>query len=1140
MLLYSACGLVVAAAATYGVLSTAWFRQRLEHRIVQNLEDLTGGRVSMNGFAFRPLILQVRISQLVIRGTEPADALPLFSAQHVEVEINPATLTRHQLILRRLQWRSAQIHLTTSPGGVSNLPGPSVSLLSEETMNDLMNMSIHDLVLAQTDLYWNNQQIPLEVAGKEAGLSLRLSPGPRYLGTFACSALSLQAPHWALPPSTFTGRFELARSVAKVSSVVWRSVALSGQGSLDFNLIPEPRAEATFRVKGDAKELAKYFRWAGIDAGDIELNGQAKYERGTWASSGRIRAERLAFIGFPVNPGRIDGSGDYSVNAQRAELANLVLSTLGGRIAGDVEAQIRAKPEFRARMRAEGLDLSATLGALPSLGPWRRYSRLGGQINGTSETSWSGNFEHLRSKFDLRLIPRLPEGAPVNLIPTSGIARGTAALNGELRLDLAQATLETPQSQLETRGRLSTSESNLAITFSTSDFEEWRPLVEHLAEVGHSIPFRLNSQATFSGTFSGPARSRFLAGRLQVGEFEFSATHWSGFGCEISARPELFEIIGGRLEAGPSWVGVQLETPLDHWAWAPAKPLNAQLRVEGAEVKDLTTAFGFAALVSGPIAGRLDLSGPPSDFAGQGEFSINQGAIGPAPFDSMTSAVHVAPAEIQLENLHLRVGPGTVSGLAGYNYSTRAATVALQGRNFSLAEIKFPGAPNREKSAAIALGGVASFDVQGGGVLPELKLSANWKVEAFALQGSPLGDLTGKLDWDGAKIRLVGASQGAGGALAVRGEAETRDDWPLELTGEFSNFEAEPWIRSFLNGRFNAQVNTGGTFRLHGPLGRPGELEAASHVEKLNVHIADLAWSNAQSFDASYAHQEISIGRFQMLGPSTSLEVAGSVKLGQPASLDITANGRADAKLLDLVDPKLQATGLSRLTMHVTGSPADPLIQGRLDVEGLSLSYGDLPFHVSDLNGPIELQGDRATATALRGRSGGGFLTLSGFATFAEKPRFEIRAALEDVRVRYPLELTSLLAGNLRLVGTPEGGRLSGELEVRQMFASESFNILTLLSEGSSALAPSPDQGWSPLAANIRLAVEVASAPAVRLETNDLHLTADLEIRLQGTLRRGHGPRQPIQTRPRRDCDGESFEDRSDARPGSYNPHRAL
>ena len=177
-------------------------------------------------------------------------------------------------------------------------------------------------------------------------------------------------------------------------------------------------------------------------------------------------------------------------------------------------------------------------------------------------------------------------------------------------------------------------------------------------------------------------------------------------------------------------------------------------------------------------------------------------------------------------------------------------------------------------------------------------------------------------------------------------------------------------------------------------------------------------------------------------------------------------------------------------------------MHGTLKVQGLSLAYGDFPFHLSSLSGEIQLEGDRATAKALRGQVGGGFATLSGFLTFTAPPRFDFRAVLEQVRVQYPADFTSLLSGNLSLIGSTDGGQLSGDVIVGQMFASENFNLMTLIGAVNSPGELPTDVGVPSLASKIRLDIRLSSDPTVRLETHDLRLVGDIDLGLQGTLER--------------------------------------
>jgi len=184
----------------------------------------------------------------------------------------------------------------------------------------------------------------------------------------------------------------------------------------------------------------------------------------------------------------------------------------------------------------------------------------------------------------------------------------------------------------------------------------------------------------------------------------------------------------------------------------------------------------------------------------------------------------------------------------------------------------------------------------------------------------------------------------------------------------------------------------------------------------------------------------------------------------------------------------------------MSGSPARPQLNGAVEIQDVSLDYPGLPFRLSNLNGDIQLEGERATVKSLRGISGGGTLTLDGFVTLALPLRFELRAELDQVRVRYPFDFTSVLSGTLRLVGTPDRSQLQGDLALRQVLASENKNWLAQIMQSGSPYEASRPSGAVPLADTIRLNVRVTSATPVRLEVQDMRLTADVDVHLQGSL----------------------------------------
>jgi len=175
-------------------------------------------------------------------------------------------------------------------------------------------------------------------------------------------------------------------------------------------------------------------------------------------------------------------------------------------------------------------------------------------------------------------------------------------------------------------------------------------------------------------------------------------------------------------------------------------------------------------------------------------------------------------------------------------------------------------------------------------------------------------------------------------------------------------------------------------------------------------------------------------------------------------------------------------------------------MNGVVEIRDVGLEYPGLPIRLSNLNGEIQLEGEKATVKSLRGISGGGTVTLQGFVTLAIPPRVELSAELDQVRVRYPLDFTSTLSGTLRLAGTPDRSQLRGELALSQVRASGNKFWLDQMMQPASPIQSSGPPTASPLADSIRLNIRVSSPNPLRLDLQDMRLTGDVDVRLQGSL----------------------------------------
>ncbi len=99
--------------------------------------------------------------------------------------------------------------------------------------------------------------------------------------------------------------------------------------------------------------------------------------------------------------------------------------------------------------------------------------------------------------------------------PVPGELPVTAHMQGKYRgasdeLELAQFNMNTPASHVQAAGTPAAS-STLHFSISTSNLEEWRPLVTALGGPTN-VPFRIDGRASFNGVAGGTFSAPTVAG----------------------------------------------------------------------------------------------------------------------------------------------------------------------------------------------------------------------------------------------------------------------------------------------------------------------------------------------------------------------------------------------------------------------------------------------------------------------------------------------------------------------------------------------------------------------------------------------------------------------------------------------------
>jgi translocation and assembly module TamB len=111
--------------------------------------------------------------------------------------------------------------------------------------------------------------------------------------------------------------------------------------------------------------------------------------------------------------------------------------------------------------------------------------------------------------------------------------------------------------------------------------------------------------------------------------------------------------------------------------------------------------------------------------------------------------------------------------------------------------------------------------------------------------------------------------------------------------------------------------------------------------------------------------------------------------------------------------------------------------------------------------------------------------------------RYDVSVRTNRVRIRYPLGMSWLVGGSLRLTGTPTAGLLSGKVTIERVTLTQGLEVAGLLVSAKEGITGPTTS--SPYLRNLQFDVEALSAPDARMEWPGAQLQADANLRVRGT-----------------------------------------
>ena len=1087
---------LVGAMVVAGLLISGADRvsQWIGREIVQQIERKTGARVELGGFHISPLRLRARMDDLTVHGLEPADAPPMFHADHVEIGLRIISFFGRKIALDRLIVDRPEVAIRVGPDGGSNLPHPAAPRASRPWQQTLFSLQIGELALRDGTLAFNDRRTPLAIRGENLEFTLQyavpVAGEQAYVGNLLLRRVQVVARRDAPFRFDLSAKFTLRPGSFDLGEMI--CVLPHSELHLSAQLPSFARPDWNVRYRGTISlaDVRTIFRQPTTPDGIADFSGQGRYASGEWTASGHYRAHEIRMRYPWFHTAGMETWGDYEVARQHLVVPNLRIRALDGSADGRLDMAFHGLA-FRTETRLRGASLAGILAALDHDGFPVNTMHWDGSVDVDSVNTWNANFKHFRTRGQTRWSARVPAAA--------GKVQAAANVDYDYASDrrmvtLQQGTISTPNTQIGFDGTLGADDSALDVDFRTSRLLDWDDFINAIRG-SDAEPQRVAGSVEWRGRLLGPLGGPTFAGRVQATNASYAGYYWDALAGEMQYSPDGFRLSNATVQHGQASARVNLSLDFDgDWGFLPASAWRLDVLTSRAPTADLQAVLGTQYPLTGLMSGDFQGSGTRADPVLDSNFVLDAARAGGFQFDRLSGRLHLQHDEIQLSSAELRTGPGRISGSILYHPAEQQASFEIAGTDLALAKIP------RLQTAALPIAGQLDFDLKGSGPLTAPFAQGTLRLANLRIGSEQQGDFRADLTSDGHTANLAITSELTHGKLQGQLSIGLHDGEPLSGHLSVQQFDLDPLIASGLHlSQLTSHSSVDGLFTLSGSLRAPDTIEVDADIQRIAFDYEFVHLTNDQDIKLSYQRNQIRIEQAHLHGPDTDLRVSGSARFDGDRPLHFAFSGSADLRLIRGIFPLLDTQGSAEANVSVEGTMEHPRITGRATIRDASAHYGDFPI---GLNQPQWRPCLRPQPPALRPRLRG----IRRRPIDAGRQRHLRRgaAALPGHRHHalraHPLSRRHELARRRhdRTFGDQRGGlaQRSGPIAAPAFCAGRGCCFFLRGRVRNRGRRPRPHL---PFLQNLAFDIEGQTLPGAQIEWTGAHVEMDGDVRLRGT-----------------------------------------
>jgi translocation and assembly module TamB len=1086
--------IVIAAVGGYLYLRTTDFQRLAISKIEQESAAATGAKVKIGRLDFNLSTLTAHLYDVTLRGTEGPDQPPLLHADKLTVGVKIVSALRRQVSLRELLIERPIIHMRVDRSGKNNLPTAPPSQNTSHT--SVFDLGIGHAAITGGEIDYNDKKIPLEANLYDFGTDIHFMPiVRRYDGTLSYNSGQVRYSQYSPFPhnlslrfSASPERFGLESAVLSIgSSRVTLHAAMSNYAN--------PVADGDYEIAVHAQDFAQLSPGTA-PKGDVLLRGKLHYQElgnepvlRSISIHGELASEVLtaAASGSKLELRKLQGQ--YQFAGGRLQVNNVSVETLGGVItaAGDVK-NLDTTPDSQVHVGLRNVSLRALQQTL------RRQklnaASISGRLNGNAEAAWRGSIDNLRAQSDLTVNAHAssranPAGSDV---PVDGAIH--VSYDGPRQvIAFHQTSLRIPAATLSAQGEIG-DRSNLQVQLAASDLHQLAALA---ASFGYNstTPLALSGSATLNAVVHGTMKKPTITGELGAQALQVQGSEWRGVKFQIQASPSEFSIRNGSLiNAHQGQAAFSAAVALHDWSYEPANAIKASLNMQQLRVSDLQQLAGQHYPISGDLSAKISLDGSQLNPMGSGSARIANARAYDEPIQNLALQFQAANGSIS-STLNVSAPTGTLDATFSYTPKTKAYKVRLDAPSLVLQKLQTAQTKNLDVS------GTVSASVTGEGTLDDPELTAMVQLPQLRVRENTIAGLKAEVHVANHAADLNLDSKVSEASVHAHGRVALTGDYYTEAAIDSGTVPLDVLMAGHTKGApqgFTGQTEFHAT--LKGPLKETSQIEAHLTIPVLKASYQSLEIGLADAIRADYSKSVVTLQPAEIRGTGTSLKIQGRLPIGGAAEPTLSAQGSIDLRILKIVAPDVQSSGMVALDVRSSGSAEKPAVQGTVQLKDVAMTTADAPMGVEKLNGTVDITNDHLQVSRMAGQVGGGQVSLTG--SIAYKPNLQFNLALQgkSVRLRYPEGLRSLLDANLAYSGTAEASTLNGRVLIDNLSFTPDFDLAKFGDQFSTGTTTPSQPGF---ADTVKLTIGVQSQESLSATSSQVSIAGRVAVQVGGT-----------------------------------------